>query len=729
MGHGGGSAATDQGPSGGAPAAGGSSGAPAMLDQSAHCRIKRNDGSGGVQIDRVSKQALAWHFRAERWTPWVSTGRDEAGDWDPGSIKDEDATAVWFGHRKADPDKLCKGFVSQVFYLPVNAHSYGSDPDGNSIHRWEIGIDRAHHHHTDIAHGPLHHIGIFPWPRGSGIRRPVFMHFWSKAIGGDDKWHWFTVTPGVSRPTPVPRRPTPHPGRPSEPPSRPTQPTGGGTTPSGGSPTPSSPVPGTTPNPYSPGGTLPPGTPSAPTNPYSPGGKYGPGAGAGGGGLPPDTPGAPGPFGPPVLPPGGGGGFGPPPIPLPGQPGGPLNPFPGGPTAGGGATSFSATPTSVWPGPGPQFEMAEMTGEQSVYEGGISIDNQIVNPRSVASSRFALGTPPLENSGFLPERVSRWSLGTQPPADRGALAKPRPVGAVAWTAEGLKADTWQQSEVGALDENDQRVAYMSRMNELAKRLEALNLQNRLPIRGAALARASASTATVGTAAFVSAMADSAQEFLIEFTGALTADITVSGAGGLAADETEAADTWYAVHVIADTGRTPGISRLREPNDPALLLSTSKTAPTLPTGYNVFRHVGWLRNDGSSDFLDFTQTGDGSARRYEYDEDRTTLQVLAAGNATTFAAVSMTSLIPIDVRDALLAIGLDPQTVNDGLRLRPTGSAVLEVNAVVRLTPGVTQQVDMLPIQTMIGPSQDIDYAVTSVATLADIYVTGFVDHI
>lgn len=694
-----------------------------MIDQTAHCRIKRNDGSGGVVIDRVSKQALAWHFHAVRWTPWVSTGRDEAGDWEPGNLKVEDATAVWYGHRGADPDKWCKGFVSQVFYLPVKAHRYGSDPDGNSIHRWEIGIDRAHHHHSDVAHGPLHHIGIFPWPRGSGVLRPVFMHHWAKRIGGDDKWHWFAVTPGRARPTPPPRRPTPHPGRPTPPPSRPTTPStpsGGPTTPS----TPSSPVPGTTPNPYAPGGTLPPGTPTGPTNPYAPGGKYGPGTGTGGGGVPPDTPGGGGGGGG-----GGGAGGGGGPVGGP-RPSGPLGPFEPGAfgNPNNPPTPPDPPPVSVFPGPGPQFEMAEMMGEQSVYEGGVSIDNQIVNTRSVSPSRFGLGTQPLKNTAFLPERVSRWNIGTQPPEDRGALAKAQPLGSVAWTAKGLTTDTWQESEVGSLDENDERVAMMDRMNVLARRLEALNRQNRLPIRGARLAFGSVSTVTVGTAGETSAMVDSTQGFLIEFDGALTADITVSGKGGLDAGA-ESADTWFAVHVIADTGRILGSSRLREPNTPALLLSTSATAPKLPAGYDVFRRVGWVRNDAASDLQRFTQEGDGPVRRYEWDVARSTVQALIAGSAVVFTSVSLAAFIPPDVQTAILALGVNPDTAIDDVALRPVGSGVTPLTAIVRLRPGVTVQADAPPFEMFVGTTSAVEYAVSSPLTTADIYVAGFVEKV
>lgn len=238
--------------------------------------------------------------------------------------------------------------------------------------------------------------------------------------------------------------------------------------------------------------------------------------------------------------------------------------------------------------------------------------------------------------------------------------------------------------------------------------------------GAGITFVNVDEVTVGSASFESHVRDSTDEHDIRWTAALSANITVVGAPGGLDVGAEAADTWYAVHVIGDSTCVLAA---------AALLSLSATAPTLPTGYDKFRRVGWVRNNGSSAFLRFTQTCDGPVRHYEYDEARTALQVLAGGNAIVFTTVSMVSLIPPDSRDALLAVGVDPQTVNDGLRLRPTGSTVLEANAVERLTPGVTQQVDALPTRVTVGASQDIDYAVTSVATMADIYVVGFVDHI
>lgn len=76
---------------------------------------------------------------------------------------------------------------------------------------------------------------------------------------------------------------------------------------------------------------------------------------------------------------------------------------------------------------------------------------------------------------------------------------------------------------------------------------------------------------------------------------LTGAITSSGANGLDAG-TEASGTWYYIWVIYNGSAA------------ALLLSTSATAPTLPSGYTYKALVSAVRNDGSSNFVGFNDNG-------------------------------------------------------------------------------------------------------------------------
>ena len=72
-----------------------------------------------------------------------------------------------------------------------------------------------------------------------------------------------------------------------------------------------------------------------------------------------------------------------------------------------------------------------------------------------------------------------------------------------------------------------------------------------------------------------------------------------GNGGSLDTGTIAASTWYHVHLIkrADTGVVD------------VLVSLSVTAPTLPTNYSLFRRIGSLLTNVSSQWVSFSQLGD------------------------------------------------------------------------------------------------------------------------
>ena len=109
---------------------------------------------------------------------------------------------------------------------------------------------------------------------------------------------------------------------------------------------------------------------------------------------------------------------------------------------------------------------------------------------------------------------------------------------------------------------------------------------------------------------------------------LTADITASGANGLDTGS-ENSGTWYYVWVIYNSVSTTT----------AALLSTSSTSPTMPSGYTYKALVSAVRNDSSSDFLDFKQHG----LEYWY----AAFQSMATGNIGTGAwtSFSTSSYVP------------------------------------------------------------------------------------
>ncbi|OHB77369.1 MAG: hypothetical protein A2Z34_11540 [Planctomycetes bacterium RBG_16_59_8] len=120
---------------------------------------------------------------------------------------------------------------------------------------------------------------------------------------------------------------------------------------------------------------------------------------------------------------------------------------------------------------------------------------------------------------------------------------------------------------------------------------------------------------------------------------VSADITAAGAGGRDAGS-EAANMWYYVFVIANNDGTSWNG----------LLSTSSTSPTMPSGFTKKRRVGTVRNDGSSNFLQFVQEGS----KVRYSAPGGTNDILVAGQATSFTAISAAAFVPPTSRAVALA---------------------------------------------------------------------------
>lgn len=123
--------------------------------------------------------------------------------------------------------------------------------------------------------------------------------------------------------------------------------------------------------------------------------------------------------------------------------------------------------------------------------------------------------------------------------------------------------------------------------------------------------------------------DKDDTFDIVLSASDTADITVS----TDRDFTEAASTWYYVWVIADSN---GVNATRA------FLSSSSTAPTLPSGYNKARRVGAVRNDASSNFPQGVTRGKGPTRLFWY---VAAVQVLSSSDQTTWQTLSLASVVP------------------------------------------------------------------------------------
>jgi hypothetical protein len=109
-----------------------------------------------------------------------------------------------------------------------------------------------------------------------------------------------------------------------------------------------------------------------------------------------------------------------------------------------------------------------------------------------------------------------------------------------------------------------------------------------------------SSATFGVAAGVAADSTNAGIMTLGSAYTKTTSAWALGTGNGALDTGSiAANTWYHAYLIqrTDTGVVD------------LLVSLSASAPTMPSGYTLFRRIGSMKTDGSSHWLQFVQFGD------------------------------------------------------------------------------------------------------------------------
>lgn len=82
------------------------------------------------------------------------------------------------------------------------------------------------------------------------------------------------------------------------------------------------------------------------------------------------------------------------------------------------------------------------------------------------------------------------------------------------------------------------------------------------------------------------------------TKTMSAFAAGTGNGGLNTGA-EAANTWYEVHLITNPA-TGAVD---------VMFTTTANRATKPSGFTLQRRIGWIRNDASSNLLDFVQDGD------------------------------------------------------------------------------------------------------------------------
>lgn len=209
--------------------------------------------------------------------------------------------------------------------------------------------------------------------------------------------------------------------------------------------------------------------------------------------------------------------------------------------------------------------------------------------------------------------------------------------------------------------------------------------------------------------------DSGNENDIILSAAVDVDISESGAGGLDTGSV-AASTFYAVYVIGDS---------TEYSSPAGILSADLDEPLLPNGYDMYRRVGYVLTDGSSDILPFDQLGSGNDRYMYYRASIAT--DITAGSSAVFAAVDVSDSIPVGDCIGIFKVTFTPTGADDPCELRSGDSATDNGQAIMSgSAAGVVKIGNMMcPVGATLASG--VDYKVTGSNTA--INVQGYIDEI
>lgn len=203
-------------------------------------------------------------------------------------------------------------------------------------------------------------------------------------------------------------------------------------------------------------------------------------------------------------------------------------------------------------------------------------------------------------------------------------------------------------------------------------------------------------------------------FPVVSSASMPIDITASGAGGLDTG-VEAASTWYAIHVIGDSTGT---------NPTNAMLSLSPTAPTLPAGYDMFRRVGWVRNDPSSNIIPFIVFGEDNSRIVRWLNSISFRNILSGGAATVVTLVSAAAFVPPTTRNCHLLAYNFGTTLAILVDAASTGPGLFDpfIDAV-----NAEREQDISDFPT--DAAQNVAYQNSGAGGSLSLYIMGYKEHI
>lgn len=206
--------------------------------------------------------------------------------------------------------------------------------------------------------------------------------------------------------------------------------------------------------------------------------------------------------------------------------------------------------------------------------------------------------------------------------------------------------------------------------------------------------------------------DSTNSFNLTLSSTTNLTINTTGAAGLQTGSSEASNTWYKVLIIGDTSLVNATNTLLVPEGTAFS----------QTGYDVFRLVGYVRNNASSNLYSFDTVSNSKDRLFLWNEDTTVTELMTNGSATSFTNINLSELVPPISTLAYINTNHDTNLISDFVTFRKAGLSGTDPSIATRAH---RCYVGSTTFHITTNASQNIEYANNSNNEESDLWVLGF----
>lgn len=225
-----------------------------------------------------------------------------------------------------------------------------------------------------------------------------------------------------------------------------------------------------------------------------------------------------------------------------------------------------------------------------------------------------------------------------------------------------------------------------------------------------IARASNTTFTVSAGR----ARNSTNENDIILDEAVTVNMATTGINALDTG-TFAASTMYYIYAV-------GSSYLPTEYPAGAVASLSSSQPTVPANYDMYRLIGAILSNGSTQLLTGYWYGNSNDRIFWYD---VAISELSAGTATSFTAINLATSVPAFATNVIFDIAFTANSATNLAQFRPTGSSAS--NGIVRYGCGVAAaQVGQIVVPCQLSTAiPSVDYKVSNGSDALTLLTAGY----